>query len=203
MPRGDGPGACHLPAARRVVGAASVAVPLRRRALGRVTLAAADLEPAPRALPRLVAPFHRGRAPQAALDVRLWWDVPTGDGSHAHAADRTNVPGRDSGAAARRPSVNPSPGAPRRARAGGRRSRSASAVHRRCTWNPLSSFTGEYNAARGEPDTARGTIGAAARGDVAEWLGRGLQSLVQRFESARRLDRCLSPGKMRGAFPVL
>src|SRR5206468_6086459 len=24
-------------------------------------------------------------------------------------------------------------------------------------------------------------------GDVAEWLGRGLQSLVQRFESARRL----------------
>ena len=26
-----------------------------------------------------------------------------------------------------------------------------------------------------------------ARGDVAEWLGRGLQSLVQRFESARRL----------------
>jgi hypothetical protein len=25
------------------------------------------------------------------------------------------------------------------------------------------------------------------RGDVAEWLGRGLQSLVQRFESARRL----------------
>jgi hypothetical protein len=27
------------------------------------------------------------------------------------------------------------------------------------------------------------------RGDVAEWLGRGLQSLVQRFESARRLSR--------------
>ena len=26
------------------------------------------------------------------------------------------------------------------------------------------------------------------RGDVAEWLGRGLQSLVQRFESARRLE---------------
>ena len=26
-------------------------------------------------------------------------------------------------------------------------------------------------------------------GDVAEWLGRGLQSLVQRFESARRLRR--------------
>ena len=24
-------------------------------------------------------------------------------------------------------------------------------------------------------------------GDVAEWLGRGLQNLVQRFESARRL----------------
>jgi hypothetical protein len=27
----------------------------------------------------------------------------------------------------------------------------------------------------------------APRGAVAEWLGRGLQSLVQRFESARRL----------------
>ena len=26
------------------------------------------------------------------------------------------------------------------------------------------------------------------QGDVAEWLGRGLQSLVQRFESARRLS---------------
>jgi hypothetical protein len=26
-----------------------------------------------------------------------------------------------------------------------------------------------------------------ARGAVAEWLGRGLQSLVQRFDSARRL----------------
>ena len=34
-----------------------------------------------------------------------------------------------------------------------------------------------------------------ARGDVAEWLGRGLQSLVQRFESARRL----SPGRGRSA----
>ena len=34
----------------------------------------------------------------------------------------------------------------------------------------------------------------AARGDVAEWLGRGLQSLVQRFESARRLSSCRSKG---------
>lgn len=25
-------------------------------------------------------------------------------------------------------------------------------------------------------------------GDVAEWLGRGLQNLLQRFESARRLQ---------------
>ena len=29
----------------------------------------------------------------------------------------------------------------------------------------------------------------ARRGAVAEWLGRGLQSLVQRFESARRLSQ--------------
>ena len=30
-------------------------------------------------------------------------------------------------------------------------------------------------------------LGLVHAGDVAEWLGRGLQSLVQRFESARRL----------------
>ena len=30
----------------------------------------------------------------------------------------------------------------------------------------------------------------ACPGAVAEWLGRGLQSLVQRFESARRLCPC-------------
>ncbi len=33
----------------------------------------------------------------------------------------------------------------------------------------------------------RGRIRFVAIGAVAEWLGRGLQSLVQRFESARRL----------------
>ncbi|SUZ56377.1 uncharacterized protein METZ01_LOCUS9231 [marine metagenome] len=31
------------------------------------------------------------------------------------------------------------------------------------------------------------------RGDVAEWLGRGLQNLVQRFKSARRLQFLFSP----------
>ena len=31
------------------------------------------------------------------------------------------------------------------------------------------------------------SLGWGARGDVAEWLGRGLQSLVHRFESGRRL----------------
>ena len=31
-------------------------------------------------------------------------------------------------------------------------------------------------------------------GDVAEWLGRGLQSLVQRFESARRLQSSVHAG---------
>ena len=31
-------------------------------------------------------------------------------------------------------------------------------------------------------------------GAVAEWLGRGLQSLVQRFESARRLQACACAG---------
>ena len=43
---------------------------------------------------------------------------------------------------------------------------------------------------RGEGYGALATMGA--RGDVAEWLGRGLQSLVQRFESARRLDLRIS-----------
>ena len=31
------------------------------------------------------------------------------------------------------------------------------------------------------------------RGDVAEWLGRGLQNLVQRFKSARRLQFLFPP----------
>mgnify|MGYP007132383001 FL=1 len=31
------------------------------------------------------------------------------------------------------------------------------------------------------------------RGDVAEWLGRGLQNLVQRFKSARRLQFLFFP----------
>jgi hypothetical protein len=35
------------------------------------------------------------------------------------------------------------------------------------------------------------------QGAVAEWLGRGLQSLVQRFESARRLFAGKS-GPLRG-----
>ena len=35
-------------------------------------------------------------------------------------------------------------------------------------------------------------------GAVAEWLGRGLQSLVQQFESARRLEVCIHAG-LRGA----
>ena len=49
---------------------------------------------------------------------------------------------------------------------------------------------------------ARST-GATMRshGDVAEWLGRGLQSLVQRFESARRL-RCLGASRRRSTSPA-
>ncbi len=34
-------------------------------------------------------------------------------------------------------------------------------------------------------------------GSVAEWLGRGLQNLLQRFESARNLKKALS---LLGAF---
>src|SRR6187200_1274300 len=49
--------------------------------------------------------------------------------------------------------------------------------------------TGTLATARGARPRARAPAGATMRppGDVAEWLGRGLQSLVQRFESARRL----------------
>ena len=39
-----------------------------------------------------------------------------------------------------------------------------------------------------------------ASGDVAEWLGGGLQNLVQRFKSARRLQflfHCLGGGTVR------
>src|SRR5215467_3644627 len=38
----------------------------------------------------------------------------------------------------------------------------------------------------------------AARGAVAEWLGRGLQSLVHQFDSGRRLfDKRAEPGSAR------
>ena len=37
-------------------------------------------------------------------------------------------------------------------------------------------------------------------GVVAEWLGRGLQNLLQRFESAQRLDK--SPSIFEGFFYV-
>src|SRR5436305_8683123 len=40
------------------------------------------------------------------------------------------------------------------------------------------------------------------RGAVAEWLGRGLQSLVQRFESARRLSRAHPVAPDDGTFRV-
>ena len=44
---------------------------------------------------------------------------------------------------------------------------------------------------RTSPESGYALARMGARGDVAEWLGRGLQSLVQRFESARRLfGRC-------------
>ena len=36
---------------------------------------------------------------------------------------------------------------------------------------------------------------SATQGDVAEWLGRGLQNLVQRFDSARRLQSIPPPPK--------
>src|ERR671919_3134611 len=55
-----------------------------------------------------------------------------------------------------------------------------------------------YNDA--PPDAVTGAATMAARGDVAEWLGRGLQSLARRFDSGRRLARptaALDSGWMR------
>src|SRR3954453_19627083 len=42
----------------------------------------------------------------------------------------------------------------------------------------------------------------ALRGAVAEWLGRGLQSLVHQFESGRRLSASQGPDAPAGARPV-
>ena len=42
----------------------------------------------------------------------------------------------------------------------------------------------------------------ARPGAVAEWLGRGLQSLVQQFESARRLEACIHAGLRAFRFDV-
>ena len=88
---------------------------LSRPAVPGLAFAAADLEPAARALERSVAPLHRDTAAQADLD--LWRRCD---------AHRATVVLQEDG----------------------------------------------YD----EPP-----------GAVAEWLGRGLQSLVQQFESARRL----------------
>ncbi len=55
-----------------------------------------------------------------------------------------------------------------------------------------------YNEGGGSTVTAPATM--RPQGDVAEWLGRGLQSLVQRFESARRLsdhDPAAAPAAVR------
>jgi hypothetical protein len=57
-----------------------------------------------------------------------------------------------------------------------------------------SRYNGDQRAAVTGPATM------AARGDVAEWLGRGLQSLARRFDSGRRLARpptALASGWMR------
>ena len=51
----------------------------------------------------------------------------------------------------------------------------------------------EWSSIMGARYAPERTATMTARGDVAEWLGRGLQSLAQRFESARRLPRLLSP----------
>src|SRR4029078_10053695 len=39
----------------------------------------------------------------------------------------------------------------------------------------------------------------ASPGDVAEWLGRALQTLVQRFESPRRLRRFRAGSRFKGS----
>src|SRR5918993_1889436 len=83
----------HLPrlqAIRAVGVAAGPPVPrlLRLAALRRLPLAAAELEPAARALPRPVAPLHRGAAAEAALGGRL------GAGAWNHASERRKSPGR-------------------------------------------------------------------------------------------------------------
>ena len=56
--------------------------------LRRLALAAAELEPAARALPGAVAPLHRGAAAQTPLDGRLRC------GSPVHSAKRRNGPGQ-------------------------------------------------------------------------------------------------------------
>ena len=96
-------------------------------AVAGVAFAAADLEPAPRALERAVPPLHVSAAAQADLD-----DLADERGGHASTLGR-------------------------------------------------------------EEDGYDGLSGA-----VAEWLGRGLQSLVQQFESARRLvSSGFEPGSSR------
>ena len=65
--------------------------------LRRLALAAAELEPAARALPGAVAPLHRGAAAQAPLDCRL------GCGLRAHSPSVETAPDRGRGETQRAP----------------------------------------------------------------------------------------------------
>jgi hypothetical protein len=143
----------------------------RHRALRALALAAAELEAAARALPGLVPPLHRGAATQAALGS---------EGRHGRNA--TERGGRR-GAPRGRPVIVVLEEPNQDQDDDDQRQQAAADVH---ISSPLS-VVRDTTAAPGFGLRRDATIGA--RGDVAEWLGRGLQSLVQRFESARRLGR--------------
>ena len=73
---------------------------------------------------------------------------------------------------------------------------------------------GQANRIRNLPGGARGIGGfplefprgatrlEGTEGVVAEWLGRGLQNLVQRFDPARHLQSCPTPGNPEKSHPT-
>ena len=83
--RVDDPGSADLPASRAARHCPRLA---RLAALRRLALAAAELEPAAWALPRSVAPLHRGAATKAALHGRR------DGGSRGHTSKCRKSPGR-------------------------------------------------------------------------------------------------------------
>ena len=151
-----------------------------RELVAGVALAAAELESAARALPGLVAPLHCRGAADATLDGGWSTDV----GSHARKvgprSDGWKCDGRPD-VGARKTSLLEEPDEEQDD--DDERDETAADVH-----SGLLLVIDGGTTAPGVMRLRRSL--RWRRGAVAEWLGRGLQSLAHQFDSGRRLLGC-------------